>query len=392
MDLYTRIEQELNDAKSAKTYNNIKVLQSPQGPVLKINDKEYLNMCSNNYLGFANDKITVDAFKESADLYGVGPGAVRTISGTFDVHRKFEAALAEFKKVEAVIVVQSGFQANTGLIPTITTKDDLIISDELNHASIIDGIRLSKASRAVYKHSDMQELEQILIDNKDHPGNKFIITDGVFSMDGDIAKLDEINKLAKQYGAYTIVDDAHGEGVLGPNGRGCVAHFNLEGEIDIEVGTLSKAFGIAGGFIGGKKSLIEYLNQKSRVFLFSSGLDMGLCHAGLKIIEELKNDTARVDQLWDNARYLQAKFTDNGYDVGNTMTPITPFMVGDEKLATMLTEALFEEGILVSPIMYPTVGKGLARIRLMISASHSKEQLDYTYDKITSHFERLKYK
>ncbi len=391
MDLYKRLEEELNTSKENKTYNNIKVLEGPQGSEIKINGENFLNMCSNNYLGFANDKLNIEAYKESADKYGVGPGAVRTISGTFKIHRDFERKLAEFKGVEDVIVVQSGFQANTGLIPTITTKEDLLISDELNHASIIDGVRLSKASRAVFKHADMEDLEKVLIENKDKiTGNIFIITDGVFSMDGDIAPLDKINELAKKYGAYTIVDDAHGEGVLGPKGKGTVAHFGLEGQIDIEVGTLSKAIGIAGGFIGGKKSLIEYLNQKSRVFLFSSGLDMGLCYSGMKIIEEMEKDSSRVEKLWENAKYIQNKFTSNGYSIGNTMTPITPFMVGEEKIATELTKRLFEKKILVSPIMYPTVAKGKARIRIMISALHTQEQMDKLYEEITTIYSEIK--
>ncbi len=390
MNLYERLSEELKSSKEKKTYNNIKVLQSPQGSEVTIDGKQYLNMCSNNYLGFANDTITINAFKESADLYGVGPGAVRTISGTYSVHRQFEEKLAKFKGVEATIVVQSGFQANTGLIPTITTKNDLIISDELNHASIIDGVRLSKAARAVYKHTDMEDLKRVLKENEHNNfENIFIITDGVFSMDGDIAPLVEINKLAKEYGAYTIVDDAHGEGVLGEYGRGTVAYFGLENEIDIEIGTLSKAFGIAGGFIGGKKELIEYLNQKSRVFLFSSGLDMGLCYAGLKILDEMERTDERNKKLWENAKYIQDKFTTNGYSIGNTMTPITPFMVGDESKATDLTKMLFEQGILVSPIIYPTVAKGKARIRLMISSLHTKEQLDKTYEAIVENYEKL---
>lgn len=391
MNLYERLSSELKTSKDAKTYNNIKVLESPQGSEITIDGKEYLNMCSNNYLGFANDPITVEAFKQSADLFGVGPGAVRTISGTYSVHRQFEQRLAEFKGVEAAIVVQSGFQANTGLIPTITTADDLIISDELNHASIIDGVRLSKAKRAVYKHADMADLERVLTENHQQvAGNIFIITDGVFSMDGDIAPLVEINQLAKKFGAYTIVDDAHGEGVLGEHGRGTVAHFGLEGQIDIEIGTLSKAFGIAGGFIGGRQELIEYLNQKSRVFLFSSGLDMGLCYAGLKIIDELERSDERNQLLWKNAKYLQDKFTAGGYSIGNTMTPITPFMVGSEEHATVLTKLLFDEGILVSPIMYPTVAKGKARIRLMISSLHTKEQLDRAYEAVVRNYESIK--
>lgn len=391
--LYSRLENELNQAKENKRYNYIKELESPQGDHFQINGKDFLNMCSNNYLGWANDELNVNAIKEAADKFGVGPGAVRSISGTFKVHRDFERTLADFKGVEATIVVQSGFQANTALIPTICGKNDIILTDELNHASIIDGMRLSKAPRKIYKHCDMEDLKAKLIEAKSElqeDGFILIYTDGVFSMDGDIAPLDKISKLAKEFGALVAVDDAHGEGVLGPNGRGAVAHFNLEGEIDIEIGTLSKAFGIVGGFIGGKKVLIEYLNQKSRPFLFSSGLDMGMAYAGIQIVNAMSKDSSRVDKLWENARYLQNKITEGGYSIGNTETPITPFMVYDEKIATELTKRLFEEQILVSPIIYPTVALGKARIRLMVSALHKKEDLDYAYDKITTIYEDIK--
>ncbi|WP_339034249.1 aminotransferase class I/II-fold pyridoxal phosphate-dependent enzyme [Spiroplasma endosymbiont of Cantharis rufa] len=393
MSLYNRLEKELKIRKEDKLYNIIKILEGAQSDVVKINNKDFLNMCSNNYLGFANDPITVQAIKEAADKYGVGPGAVRSISGSYSVHREFEKILAEFKNSEDALVVQSGFQANTGLIPTITNDNDLIISDELNHASIIDGIRLSKAKRAVYKHCDMSDLENILkINSNEITGNIFIITDGVFSMDGDVAPLDKINYLAKKYNAYSIVDDAHGEGVLGPNGQGSIAHFGLEGKIDIEVGTLSKAYGLVGGFICGNSILIEYLKQKSRVFLFSSSLQTGICYAGIKIIKEMKKSNDRIKKLWENTKYIQNKFTNNGYSIGNTKTPITPFMVGEESIATELTKILFEKQILVSPIIYPTVSKGKARIRLMISSLHSKGQLDQVYKVITEEFEKIKTK
>lgn len=389
-NLYERLESELNELKESKRYNVIKTLESPQDRVIQINGKEYLNMCSNNYLGFANDEITKRGAHEGVDKYGVGPGAVRSISGTFKCHIDFERALAEFKGVEDVILVQSGFQANTALIPSIVTADDAIISDELNHASIIDGVRLTKAKRYVFAHKDMAQLEEKLKEaTADVTGNIFIITDGVFSMDGDIAPLPEINKLAKQYGAYTVVDDAHGEGVLGDHGRGAVSHFGLEGEIDFEVGTLSKAFGIAGGFIGGKKELIEYLKQKARPFLFSSGVDSALCGAGLEVVKEMERTDERVRRLWDNAKYLQDKFTSTGYSIGETETPITPVMVGEEAKATELTALLFEEGILVSPIIYPTVAKGKARIRVMVSAAHTKEDLDLAYNKIVENMTKL---
>ncbi|WP_342275438.1 aminotransferase class I/II-fold pyridoxal phosphate-dependent enzyme [Spiroplasma endosymbiont of Cantharis lateralis] len=393
MSLYNRLEEELKIRKEDKLYNIIKILEGVQSDIVKINNKDFLNMCSNNYLGFANDPITVQAIKEAADKYGVGPGAVRSISGSYSVHREFEKILAEFKNSEDALVVQSGFQANTGLIPTITNDNDLIISDELNHASIIDGIRLSKAKRVVYKHCDMSDLENILkINSNEVTGNIFIITDGVFSMDGDIAPLDKISYLAKKYNAYSIVDDAHGEGVLGPNGQGSIAHFGLEGKIVIEVGTLSKAYGLVGGFVCGKSILIEYLKQKSRVFLFSSSLQTGICYAGIKIIKEMKKSNDRIKKLWENTKYIQNKFIDNGYSIGNTKTPITPFMVGEESIATELTKILFEKQILVSPIIYPTVSKGKVRIRLMISSLHSKEQLDQVYKVITEEFEKIKTK
>ncbi|ALD65972.1 glycine C-acetyltransferase [Spiroplasma cantharicola] len=393
MDLYNRLEKELKIRKEDKLYNIIKILEGAQSDIVKINNKDFLNMCSNNYLGFANDPITVKAIKEAVDKYGVGPGAVRSISGSYSVHSEFERVLADFKKSEDALVVQSGFQANTGLIPTITTEEDLIISDELNHASIIDGIRLSKAKRAVYKHCDMEDLEKILKENSNKVnGNIFIITDGVFSMDGDIAPLDKISVLAKKYNAYSIVDDAHGEGVLGPNGQGSIAHFGLEGKIDIEVGTLSKAYGLVGGFICGKSVLIEYLKQKSRVFLFSSSLQTGICYAGIKIVKEMQKSNERIKKLWENTKHIQNKFIENGYSIGTTKTPITPFMVGEEAIATELTKILFEKQILVSPIIYPTVAKGKARIRLMISSLHSKEELDKVYKIITEEFEKIKTK
>ncbi|MGL4589074.1 MAG: aminotransferase class I/II-fold pyridoxal phosphate-dependent enzyme [Mycoplasmatales bacterium] len=390
MKLYQKLENEINTRHETKIYNHIKLLQSEQGPIIKINNQDYYNMCSNNYLGFAADEITKKAVMESINKFGVGPGAVRSISGTFEIHRIFEQKLADFKKVESVLVVQSGFQANTALIPAITTADDLVISDELNHASIIDAISLSKTKKVIYKHCDMENLRAILEQyHQEIKGNIFIVTDGVFSMDGDIAPLDQIYILAKEFGAYTIVDDAHGEGVLGEHGRGVVNHFGLEGKIDIEIGTLSKAFGIVGGFIGGKKILIEYLNQKARPFLFSSSLEQSMCSAGIQIIDELLRTDERVQKLWENAKYLQSKFIEDGYSIGDTMTPITPFMVYDEKIATELTKLLFEDNILVSPIIYPTVGLNKGRIRIMVSALHTKEQIDYVYGKIIHHYKTL---
>lgn len=390
MKLYDRLNFEIQQSKEDFRFNNIRNLESKQDVKLTINNEEFYNLCSNNYLGYASDLEVINQAKIGLDKYGVGPGAVRSISGTYDVHIEFEKKLAKFKGVEEVMVVQSGFVANTSLIPTITRDCDLIISDELNHASIIDAMRLSKAKKAIYKHNDMQHLLAIVKQNVAQiEGNIFIVTDGVFSMDGDIAHLDKINDIAKEYGCYTIVDDAHGEGVLGENGRGIVSHFNLENQIDIEIGTLSKAFGLVGGFIGGKSSLIQFLKQKARPFLFSSSLEQSICHAGIYVVEQMISNDTRIKNLWSNSHYLQQKFIADGYSIGNTKTPITPFMVYDESIATKMTEILFEKKILVSPIIYPTVAKSQARIRLMVNSMYTKQELDYLYEEIINSYKEL---
>lgn len=381
---WNRINEELKTRHESKTYNNIKVLESPQGAKIKVGGREFLNMCSNNYLGFANDEKAKQGAIDYVNKYGVGSGAVRSISGTQQCHIDFERKLAEFKGVEDVILVQSGFQANTALIPTIITADDAIISDELNHASIIDGVRLTKAKKYVYKHADVEDLKvQIEKAKSEVTGIVLIVTDGVFSMDGDIAPLDRIVEVKNQFeDVYLAVDDAHGEGVFGSHGRGIVNHFGLEEKVEFEVGTLSKAFGIAGGFIGGKKELVDYLKQKARPFLFSTGLDSAMCGAGIAIVDMMTESDERVKKLWDNAKYLQSKLREKGFDTWKTVSPITPVIVGEEAKASDLTKALFEEGVLVSPIMFPTVAKGLARIRLMPSAAHTKEDLDIAIEKI----------
>lgn len=376
--LWNRINKELETRHETKTYNNIRILDDAQGAYIKVDGKKYLNMCSNNYLGFANDPDVVKGGQDYMAKYGAGSGAVRSIAGSQQCHIDFEQALAKFKGVEDVILVQSGFQANTTLIPTIITADDAIISDELNHASIIDGVRLTKAKKYVYKHADVADLKlQIEKAKAEVEGIVLIITDGVFSMDGDIAPLDEIVALKNKFeDVYLAVDDAHGEGVFGENGRGLVNHFGLEGDVEFEIGTLSKAFGIAGGFVGGKKELVDYLKQKARPFLFSTGLDSAMCGAGMVVVEKMTASDERVKKLWENAKYLQSELKAKGFNTWKTVSPISPVIVGEESKATDLTKALFDEGILVSPIMFPTVGKGLARIRLMPSAAHSKEDLD----------------
>ncbi|ACB83890.1 glycine C-acetyltransferase [Natranaerobius thermophilus] len=375
------IQTELEELKEKGLYKDIKTLEGPQGAWVQIKGKKMLNFCSNNYLGFANHSQIVEAAKKAIDEYGVGPGAVRTIAGTMDIHHQLERKLAEFKGVEAALSVQSGFKANLSAIPALVGKGDTIISDELNHASIIDGSRLSRADIKVYSHNDVDSLESVLKENP--PGKKLIITDGVFSMDGDIAPLPEIVEVAKKYDAMTMVDDAHGEGVLGRSGRGIVDHFNLHGEVDIEIGTFSKALGVMGGCIAGSAQLIEYIRQKSRPFTFSSALTVPDTAATLEAIKILSDSDELVTKLWDNADYFKKGIKELGFDTGESETPITPVMIGDAKAASEFSEKLFEENIFAQAIGFPLVPHGKARIRAMISAAHSKEDLDFALEKFS---------
>jgi len=356
---------------------NIRQIESAQGGWIDVDGKRVLNFCSNNYLDLANNEVVKQAAHEAITQYGVGPAAVRSIAGTLDIHRELEDRLAKFKGVEAVIALQSGFTANQAVIPTLMGKGDLIISDELNHASIIDGVRLCKADRAIYKHCDTDDLKARLEEAQSKSYNKIlIITDGVFSMDGDVAPLDKIVEVAKPYDALIMIDDAHGEGVLGRGGRGIVDHFGLHGEVDIEVGTLSKAFGVVGGFVAGKRVLIDYLKQQARPFLFSSATtpaDTAACIAAVGLLEQ---STDKVDTLWSNTEYFKSKMQALGFDTGVSTTPIVPIMLGDVKLAKSFSKELFDRGIFAMAIGYPTVPQGKARIRVMISASHSTEDLD----------------
>ncbi|MFZ5845592.1 MAG: glycine C-acetyltransferase [Patescibacteria group bacterium] len=378
--------QTIKDMKAKGLYTPVRVLESAQGAWITIDGKRVLNFCSNNYLGLAQDKRLVNAVVKAVKKYGVGPGAVRPISGNLALHMEAERLLAKFKGAEAALLLQGGFIGNIVAIQTIMGKEDIVISDELNHASIIDAIRLSQVkNKFIYKHLDMIDLEEKLkqaVELAQTPksdGAKpliLITTDGVFSMDGDVAPMPEIVRLAKKYGAITMVDDAHGEGVLG-EGRGIAHHFHLQGQIDIEVGTLSKAFGVLGGVIAGKYELIEYYRQKGRPYLFSTGLtvaDTAAVIAGVKI---LSRSGARVKKLWDNAKYLRAGFKKLGFDTGRTETPITPVMLGEENLAKDFSKKLFIYGVFATPIKYPMVPLGRARIRVMPSASHSRTDLDY---------------
>lgn len=388
---YSIFEKELNTLKESGLFVNIRTLESAQGAWLKINGKDVLNLCSNNYLGLANNERLKKAAKKAIDDWGVGPGAVRTIAGTMKLHEELEKKLAEFKKVEAVLSLQSGFNANQAVIPSITSSEDAILSDELNHASIIDGVRLSKAKRYVWKHRDVEDLEQKLQQaDADGARYKLIITDGVFSMDGDLAPLPEIVEVAERYNAMVMVDDAHGEGVLGSHGRGIVDHFNLHGRVDIEIGTISKAFGVIGGYVAGKKKLIEYLKQKARPFLFSSSLSPADVAASIEAVKILEESDELVKKLWDNAKYFKDALKKLGFDTGHSETPITPVMLYDAKVASDFSKKLFEEGIFAQSIGYPTVPKGKARIRVMISAVHTKEDLDFAIEKFAKVGKELK--
>ncbi|HHV43234.1 MAG TPA: glycine C-acetyltransferase [Firmicutes bacterium] len=370
------LQEELAKLEESKLYNHIRVIEGAQGPWVQIKGRRMLNLCSNNYLGLANHPALKEAAIKAIEEYGVGPGAVRSIAGTNSLHTELEEALARFKRAEAVLSFQSGFNANLAVIPALVGKEDVILSDELNHASIIDGCRLSRATIKVYPHRDMEALEKLL---QEYQGRRvLVVTDGVFSMDGDLAPLPEIVRLAKKYGAITMVDDAHGEGVLGSHGRGIVDHFDLHGEVDVEVGTLSKAFGVVGGFVAGSRLLVDYLKQRARPFLFSSAVtsaDVAACLAAVKLLE---SSDELVKKLWDNARYFQTKIQEAGFVLGDTETPISPVMLGESGVAQALSKGLVdEEGVFAQAIVYPTVPQGKARIRVMVSAAHSKEDLDY---------------
>lgn len=360
--------------------SNPRVVESPQGSWIVADGQKVLNFCSNNYLGFAGDKQVARAAKQAIDKYGVGPGAVRALSGNNALHVELERRMAEYKGSEAALVVQGGYIANLVAIQTLMTKEDYVISDELNHASIIDGIRLAGIkNKSIYKHNDMADLGAKL--REIGPTDKLImiVTDGVFSMDGDIAHLPEIVKLAKKYNAITVVDDAHGEGVLG-NGRGIVEHFKLHGQVDVEIGTCSKAFGVMGGVIAGKKQVIDYLRTKARQFLFSTGITIPDAAALIEVIKIMEESDERVKKLWKNGDYLKKMFKKAGFDTGVSETPITPVMIGDENKAIEFSKELFAQGVFATPIKFPMVAQGKARIRVMPSASHTKKDLDYGID------------
>ena len=374
------IQQEIKSLKETGFYNTIRVLSSPQGAWLQVDGRKVLNFCSNNYLGLANHPKMVAAAKAAVEKYGVGPAAVRTIAGTMDLHLELEKRVSVFKQSEAAITFQSGFSANLGTIQALVGKNDVIFSDELNHASIIDGCRLSGARIVRYNHCDPAHLEQVIKENEGSYEKAMIITDGVFSMDGDIAPLDKLYEVAQANDILLMVDDAHGEGVLGKGGRGIVDYFNLHGKVDIEVGTFSKAFGVVGGVVSGNAIIVEWLRQRGRPFLFSSAMtppDVAGCITAIDILE---SSTELVDRLWSNAKLYKQEMARMGFDIGHSQTPITPIMLGEASVAQQFSRELFEAGIFATAIGYPTVPKGKARIRVMISAAHSPSDLEQGFE------------
>ncbi len=369
------LKEKIQELKDQGVYRTLPVLESASGAEVILNGRKVINLSSNNYLGFANHPRMKAAAIAAVEKYGVGSGAVRTIIGNMDIHEILEQKLAKFKREEAVMVFQSGFNCNAGTIQAITEKGDVIITDELNHASIIDGCRLSRADKAVYKHSDMVDLERILKESQSKYNRMLIITDGVFSMDGDLAKLPEIVDLAEKYGALTYVDDAHGSGVLGENGRGTVDHFKLHGRVDFCIGTLSKAIGVIGGYVAGSKTMQEWLSHRGRPLLFSTSLPPAAVGAIIEAVDVLTETTEYTDRLWDNARFFKEKMSALGYNTGKSETPITPVIIGDEAQTMAFSRKLLENGLFASAIVFPTVPKGTGRVRCMVTAGHTKEQL-----------------
>lgn len=377
MTFSTFLKEKLEDLKARGLYNRIDPLESANGSMIKINGKELINLSSNNYLGLATDHRLKQAAMEAVAKYGVGSGAVRTINGTLQLHVQLEEKLAQFKQTEAAIVYQSGFNCNMAAISAVMDQHDAILSDELNHASIIDGCRLTNATIIRYRHSNMEDLRAKA--KKAKESGKFnkvmVITDGVFSMDGDIAKLPDIIRLAEEFDLITYVDDAHGSGVLG-KGAGTVKHFGLSDRVDFQIGTLSKAIGVVGGYVAGKQDLIDWLKVRSRPFLFSTSLPPGDVAASIKGIDILMESTALQDQLWENADYLKNGLRKLGFQVGKSETPITPCIIGDEIKTQEFSKKLLEAGVYAKAIVFPTVPKGTGRIRNMPTASHTKEMLE----------------
>ena len=375
------LTEQLDDLKAKGTHFRLRVLEDEQAPVCTFDGRKVINLASNNYLGLTTHPKLREAALEATRKYGVGSGAVRTIAGTMKVHMELEEKIARFKNVEACVVFQSGFAANAGTVSAVLGKDDFIISDQLNHASIIDGARLSKAKILVFRHKDIGHAEEQLASVEHQPGRKLLISDGVFSMDGDIGPLPQLCDLAERYGAIMMVDDAHASGVLGRNGRGTIDHFNVHGRVDIQVGTLSKAVGALGGYVCGSRDLIDFLYHRARPFLFSTSHPPSVAATCIAAFEVLENEPERIDKLWENTRFWKKELGRLGFDIGGNTTPasetpITPIIIGQGKLTMDFSRELFEEGVLGTGITFPTVPEGKARIRTIMTATHKRAELD----------------
>jgi glycine C-acetyltransferase len=376
IDPLSYLGDQIAEWKNAGTYQRLRVLESACAAESRFDGKQVINLASNNYLGLTTHPKLIDAAIEATRKYGAGSGAVRTISGTMDLHMELERRIARFKNVEACVVFQSGFAANAGTVSAVLTPEDHIISDELNHASIIDGCRLSKAKIHVFPHKEHETAERILSELDDKPGRKLLITDGVFSMDGDIAPLPQLVEAAERHGAIMMIDDAHSSGVLGRNGRGTVDHFGLHGRVDIQVGTLSKAIGVLGGYVCGSRNLIEFLYHRARPFLFSTSHPPAVAAACIAAFDILENEPERIERLWENTRYFKQGLTSAGFNTGISETPITPVIVGEAARAHQLSAELFKEGVLATGIGFPTVARDRARVRTIVTATHTREELD----------------
>jgi glycine C-acetyltransferase len=378
------LDDELAALRERHLFRPLRVMSSAQGPIVSLDDRRVISLSSNDYLGLTHHPRMKKAALEAVERYGAGSGAVRTIAGTMTLHEELEADLAAFKHTEAVLTFQSGFTANTGVIPTITGETDLIVSDELNHASIIDGMRLSKAPRKIFRHADVAALRDVLADavekGREGSGEPYrlilVVTDGVFSMDGDIAPLPGIVEAAEEFGAAVFVDDAHASGVLGKDGRGSVSHFGLDGRVAVQVGTLSKAVGVLGGYVAGSQALRDILIQRARPFLFSTSHPPAVAAACIEAIRIMQDEPELIERLWTNTRRFKAELARLGFDIGRSETPITPVILGDSETTIRFSNRLFEEGVFGTSVVYPTVALDRARIRTIVTAAHTDEMLD----------------
>lgn len=382
------LTEQLNELKQRGTYFKLRVLDDVQGPVCIYDGKRVLNLASNNYLGLCDHPKLREAAIAAIEKFGVGSGAVRTIAGTMRIHMELEEKIAAFKGVEACVVFQSGFTANAGTVSSILGKEDFIVSDELNHASIIDGARLSRAKIKVFRHKDVAHCEELLKEIQHEPGRKLVITDGVFSMDGDIGPVDKLCDVADKYGAMMMVDDAHASGVLGRNGRGSVDHFHCTNRVDVQVGTLSKAIGALGGYVCGSRDLIEYLYHRARPFLFSTSHPPSVAATCIAAFDLLEKEPERIERLWTNTRYFKEQLVAAGFDVGGrttpaSETPITPIIIGDGRKTMEFSRALFDAGLMATGIAFPTVPEGKARIRTIMTSEHTRDQIDQALEILT---------